>query len=71
MPSTNPPELHQVLKTVRLLAVLVGAAVGLTLGNPWHVLAVRLLLLWVALYLTVGLFEVLLQLLSTDEVNKP
>jgi hypothetical protein len=64
MPSDNPSKLHQILKTVRMLAVLVGAAVGLALESPWHVLAFRLVLLWAALYLTFGLFEVLVQFLS-------
>jgi len=64
MPGDKSSKLHQVLKTVRMLAVLVGAAVGIALESPWHVLAFRLVLLWAALYLTFGLFEVLLQFLS-------
>ena len=70
MSKTKPSELHQILKTVRLLAVLVGGAVGLAMGNPLYVLAIRLLLLWVALYFTLGLFEVLLHYLSFKAVTR-
>jgi threonine/homoserine/homoserine lactone efflux protein len=47
------------------LAVLIGAAIGLAFGNAWHVLLFRILLLWGALYLVFGFFELLLQFLST------
>jgi hypothetical protein len=70
MASTKPSELHQILKIVRMLAILIGAAVGLSLGNPLHVLAVRLLLLWAALYFTFGLFELVLQYLSSRATAK-
>lgn len=64
MAKAKPSGVHSLFKTIRLLAVLIGAAVGLAFGNAWHVLLLRLVLLWGALYLIFGFFELLLQFLS-------
>jgi hypothetical protein len=70
MPKSKPSGLHQILASLRLLIVLVGAAAGLAFGNPWHVLAIRLVLLWASLYILFALFEVLLQFLSAKATAK-
>ncbi|MBU1706499.1 hypothetical protein KKB28_01120 [bacterium] len=64
MAKAQPSGVHSLFKTIRLLAVLIGAAIGLAFGNAWYVLLFRLLLLWGALYLVFGSFELLLQFLS-------
>ena len=64
MAKAKPSGVHSLFKTIRLLMVLIGAAVGLAFGNAWHVLLFRVLLLWGALYLVFGYFELLLQFLS-------
>lgn len=61
---------HQIFKTIRLLAVLIAAAIGLAIGNPWHVLMIRLFILWAALYLVFGFFEILLQFLSAKATGR-
>ena len=61
---------HQIFKTIRLLSVLIAAAIGLVMGSPWHALVIRLFILWAALYLIFGFFEVLLQFLSAKATEK-
>jgi hypothetical protein len=70
MPRTKPSGLHQLLKTIRLLAICIAAAVGLALGSPWHVLVIRLVLLWAALYLAFDVFEIIVQFLSAKATAK-
>ncbi|MBM3324712.1 MAG: hypothetical protein FJY66_03505 [Calditrichaeota bacterium] len=70
MPKAKSSGLHQILKTIRLLVLCIGAAVGLAMGNSWQVLGVRLLLAWAALYLVFGFFEALVQYLSAKATAK-